>query len=46
MDLRDGYPDVLDPEVEAPDQRRAVEDLPNPYASDALAGAHRDGAAV
>jgi hypothetical protein len=46
MDLRDGYPDVLDPEAEGPDQRRAVEDLPNLFAWDALACVHRDAAAV
>ena len=46
MDHRDGYPDVLDPEAEALDQHRADEDPPNPYASDALAGAPRGAAAV
>ena len=46
MDRLGGCPDVWDPEVEALDQHRADEDPPNPYASDALAGAPRGVAAV
>jgi hypothetical protein len=45
MDHRDGYPDVLDPEAEALDQHRAVEDLLNLFAWGALAGALQDAAA-
>ena len=46
MDRLGGYPDVLDPEVEALDQHRADEDPPNPYASDALDGVLRGAEAV
>jgi len=46
MDRLGGYPDVLDPEVEALDQHRADEGRPNRYAWDALAGVLRGAAAV
>ena len=46
MDLPGGYPDVLDPEAEALDQRQGAEDPPNPYAWDALDGVLRGAGAV